>query len=318
MATYRQIHTHIWDDPDFETLSPYAKLIFIYGFSNRHRNEAGLYTITIRKLAFETGLSQEDAGAAIKEIEAKGMWQYDWDNQVLWIKNAIRYQTVTEKNLTAIKRDIATINSPLVAEFEEYYKDLLSPSEGGSKGDRRGIEPPRKLGIGIGIGKGINKDLKDFLSEPAGSDAPPAESEKLQPPQNQELSMPEELPLAEEKPEEKPKPAKYSPEHLELAKYLRDKILENKPDARLPTSLVKWAETARLMIERDGRSSGRIREVINWCQSDHFWWRNILSMDKLRQQFDRLEAEMDGTARASPDKDTRKEPIDYKKAYADW
>lgn len=290
MAIYRQIHTHIWDDPNFETLSPHAKLVFIYGFSNRHRNEAGLYTLTIRKLAFETSLSIEEAEVAVKEIEARGMWRYDWDNQVLWVKNALKYQTVTEKNLAAIKKDIATINSPLVAEFEEHYKDLLSPTEGPPKGDRRGIELPPKNNNGNGNGNDNGKgNVNSIMSELGSSDTPPAPTEEKK-------DQPD---ILDKSPEE-PKPPKYLPEHMELAEYLRGKILKNKPDARLPTSLVKWAETARLMIERDNRTPELIRQVIDWCQSDHFWWKNILSMEKLREKFDRLEAEMNETIRASP------------------
>lgn len=197
MATYRQIHTHIWDDPDFEELSPHAKLVFIYGFSNRHRNEAGLYTLTIRKLAFETGLSQEEAEAAVREIEARGMWRYDWDNQVLWVKNALKYQTVTETNLAAIKKEIAAINSPLVAEFESYYSHLLAPAQakgkgqgcpidGGSKGEGAPIEGPEEDGPrgpdapamdnkGIGKGIGIGKGKEDITPPP--HHPPPLEGE---------------------------------------------------------------------------------------------------------------------------------------------
>lgn len=127
MATYRQIHTHIWDDPVFEELSPNAKLLFIYGFSNKHRNEAGLYVITLKKMAFETGLSIEQAEAAIKEIIGRGRWAYDWDNHVLWVKNALKYQSVGGKTIIAIKKDIETISSPLVAEYKEYWKGLLYP-----------------------------------------------------------------------------------------------------------------------------------------------------------------------------------------------
>ena len=127
MATYRQIHTHIWDDPHFEELSPHAKLVFIYSFSNKHRNEAGLYNITVRKLAFETGLSLQDAEEAIKEIESYDMIRYDWDNHVLWAKNSLKYQSVSSKCVVAILKNLTTISSPIVQEYKEYYKDILYP-----------------------------------------------------------------------------------------------------------------------------------------------------------------------------------------------
>ena len=32
----------------------------------------------------------------------------------------------------------------------------------------------------------------------------------------------------------------------------------------------------------------KIKEVIIWCQQDDFWYKNILSTEKLRKQYDRL------------------------------
>jgi len=97
------------------------------------------------------------------------------------------------------------------------------------------------------------------------------------------------------------KTPKFKPEHMELAERLRDRILKNKPDAKVPTSLNQWADTIRLMIERDNRSLIRIAEVIDWCQQDEFWRGNILSAGKLREQFDQLEIKMaEKTKRGQP------------------
>jgi len=83
----------------------------------------------------------------------------------------------------------------------------------------------------------------------------------------------------------------YSPDHLAVAEHLLIRIRENKPDFKEP-NLKQWANTIRLMEERDNRSLERIREVIDWCQRDEFWQSNILSADKLRKQFDKLEIQM--------------------------
>jgi len=78
---------------------------------------------------------------------------------------------------------------------------------------------------------------------------------------------------------------------LRLASLLLEEILKNKPDFKRP-NLKVWDREFGMMIRRDDRTPDRIREVINWCQHDPFWWRNVLSVSKLRKQFDRLEAEM--------------------------
>ena len=55
--TYRQIHTEIWDDPWFLELESDAKLLFVYLFSNKRTNMIGLYELSPRQMAFETGLA---------------------------------------------------------------------------------------------------------------------------------------------------------------------------------------------------------------------------------------------------------------------
>lgn len=86
---------------------------------------------------------------------------------------------------------------------------------------------------------------------------------------------------------------KISDEYLPLVTYFKDVIKARKQDYKFTVSSEKWAEIFRLMIERDGRTEKNIKEVFTWCQADGFWQNNILSPDKLRKQFDRLELEKD-------------------------
>lgn len=79
-----------------------------------------------------------------------------------------------------------------------------------------------------------------------------------------------------------------SPESLELSALLLQRILDRKPDFKKP-NLQSWAGHVDKMIRLDNRKPERIREIIQWCQSDDFWQNNILSTAKLRKQFDKLE-----------------------------
>ncbi len=89
----------------------------------------------------------------------------------------------------------------------------------------------------------------------------------------------------------KERPAKIiNPEYLNLANLLLIEIRKNKPDFKLTTAnLNNWADTVRLMIERDKRDPEKIRRLIIVVQSDDFWKTNCLSMKTLREKFDRLE-----------------------------
>ncbi|MBU9695220.1 hypothetical protein KSL82_04825 [Limosilactobacillus portuensis] len=77
---------------------------------------------------------------------------------------------------------------------------------------------------------------------------------------------------------------------MQLAMYLFSKIKENNPDHKKLTDSQKqkWADSIRLMIERDNRSPKQIKNMVDWCQADSFWRNNILSTAKLRKQYDTM------------------------------
>lgn len=84
-----------------------------------------------------------------------------------------------------------------------------------------------------------------------------------------------------------------SSDYFFLANILKTRILQNNPKAKITDSQVKqWTEIVRLMVERDQRSLSEIENIIEFCQDDDFWKSNILSMQKLRKQFDQLTMKM--------------------------
>jgi len=72
-----------------------------------------------------------------------------------------------------------------------------------------------------------------------------------------------------------------------ISLYLFKKIREHNPQAIKP-NIQSWAKDVDLMIRRDKRKPEMIEKIIDWCQKDDFWHKNILSIAKLRKQFDRL------------------------------
>lgn len=89
MADYRQIHTHIWKDSWFVDLEPDYKLLFIYLFSNERANLAGLYDLSPRVIAFETGVPLEAVKSALDYFEEAGKIQRD--GSMIWVKHLLRY-----------------------------------------------------------------------------------------------------------------------------------------------------------------------------------------------------------------------------------
>ena len=82
-----------------------------------------------------------------------------------------------------------------------------------------------------------------------------------------------------------------SEEAISLASQLKFRILQNIPKFKThPGQDRNWALEADRMMRLDGRTASEIRDLIEWSQNDMFWRANILSMKKLRKQFDQLTA----------------------------
>jgi uncharacterized protein YdaU (DUF1376 family) len=81
----------------------------------------------------------------------------------------------------------------------------------------------------------------------------------------------------------------------ETANYIWDQIHQSFPSQRKP-NLQSWADTIRLMRERDELADAEIRRVFDWAHEDSFWRPNILSPKKLREKWNVLEARADTPA----------------------
>lgn len=88
------------------------------------------------------------------------------------------------------------------------------------------------------------------------------------------------------------KKGKYSDEHLRIAKKLQSNLTEDFPKEMNKVDIEKWADTIRLMEERDKASIEAIEYVINWLPTNEFWFGNIRSAKKLREKFEKLKFEI--------------------------
>ena len=78
-----------------------------------------------------------------------------------------------------------------------------------------------------------------------------------------------------------------SPE-MQLARHLREEILKQDPNTKVPDDLKQWAIEAERMIRIDKRDPAEAFWLITWAQNNTFWRANILSMSKFRKQYDTL------------------------------
>lgn len=85
-----------------------------------------------------------------------------------------------------------------------------------------------------------------------------------------------------------------------VCRHLADRIEAN--GSLRPTIGKEWHTSARLMMDKDGRTEQQIHRAIDWCQDDPFWRGNILCMSSLRKKYDqlRLKAQQQRTRSAPP------------------
>lgn len=77
----------------------------------------------------------------------------------------------------------------------------------------------------------------------------------------------------------------------ELCALLADLIEGN--GSKRPTITKGWKDSARLLLDKDGRSLDEAKALLDWCQRDEFWRGNILSMPKFREKYDQLRLQRD-------------------------
>jgi hypothetical protein len=76
MATQRYISTSFWDDPWIRKLTPDERYLYLYFLTNPLTNIAGVYQISIDRIAFDTGYTEEKILDTLKKFEAAGKAYY--------------------------------------------------------------------------------------------------------------------------------------------------------------------------------------------------------------------------------------------------
>lgn len=108
MATYRTIRMAFWNSPAIENMTPEQKLLYLYLFTSPHTNNLGVLSVTIRKIAFETGMEEEAVRECLGHLEFhERIVMEDGD---IWVCGFIRHQCSTSpKILTSLRALLPTV-----------------------------------------------------------------------------------------------------------------------------------------------------------------------------------------------------------------
>jgi hypothetical protein len=108
---YRLVDTEIWDDAWYSDLAPEAKFLFLWFLTNRRTNSVGAYEITLRQVAFETGLKADMIDRLLTTLHPKVQW---WpEHSIVWVKNFYGRQNNGEKIEINARRIVADLPSEI-------------------------------------------------------------------------------------------------------------------------------------------------------------------------------------------------------------
>lgn len=169
VARYAKFLTSTWKDPDMRSLSPNAKIVYFWLFTNESCGISGLYRVDMETIRFETGLKKSLFERAWHEVVHSGKVWFDKRTKTVWVVGKCKIETAvsgrsptkrpSEKTVAGAVREILELEpSSLIDKFLQKYKTTLGELaesieqrqktmghargiEGVSKGHTRGIQP---------------------------------------------------------------------------------------------------------------------------------------------------------------------------------
>ena len=123
----RSFDDSYWGDPFVQELDKDSKLLFAYLWTNKRCNSAGLYEITIKTIAFETGIELDNIPVLIERLSEKVKWIKD--SNIIWVKNFLKHQPKSPLFLKSVEGCLNNIcsnpsNNGIIQEYGDYYSRL--------------------------------------------------------------------------------------------------------------------------------------------------------------------------------------------------
>lgn len=120
MASNRFISTNFWKDTYVIDLDPIEKILFLYLLTNPNTNIAGIYEISLRQIAFDTGIDKDMVAKILERFERDKKLQYR--NGWMALNNWIKHQSINPKVALGIER--------IIDDLPEWLRnELLEPDD---------------------------------------------------------------------------------------------------------------------------------------------------------------------------------------------
>ena len=112
MSKKRYVDTKFWDDNYIMDKDPIEKLLFLYLLTNTLTNIIGIYEISIKRIAFDTGIDKEMVLKILERFEADNKIKYE--NGWVIIKNFIKHQLDNPKINAGMETLLKEVPSNLI------------------------------------------------------------------------------------------------------------------------------------------------------------------------------------------------------------
>lgn len=125
MTKQRYINTKFWDDSYVIELDPIEKLLFLYFLTNPLTNISGVYEISLRRIAFDTGIDSEMVLKILTRFKDEGKAYYI--EGYLAIQNFVKNQNLNPSVVEGIKRELKLIPKPILNILSQSGYSLSEP-----------------------------------------------------------------------------------------------------------------------------------------------------------------------------------------------
>ena len=140
MATFRKIHVSFWSDTFVESLTPEQKYFFLYLLTNERTKMCGIYELSKRQAAFDTGYNIETVQKLINFFVEEGRVAYSEKSNEVAITNWLKYNDYkSPKVISMVKKDLLTVKDKDLIQYvngintvsnqEKYSIDTVSEQE---------------------------------------------------------------------------------------------------------------------------------------------------------------------------------------------
>jgi len=122
---YRIVKISFWSDTKIRKLTRDERSLLLYLFTNSHTHISGIYYLPVPFIAHEFRASTEGIMGMLKSLIGTDMIEFDYEEQVVWVKNMLRHQ-ITNISPNVSKSTTNQLYSlhdtPLIKHFLDYYQ----------------------------------------------------------------------------------------------------------------------------------------------------------------------------------------------------